>query len=80
MLAVDVLVTEREDELSLCLEVLDDACVGVESRLSADRAPKLLLISIYIDELTALYFEFSHPQSVYRHLPENWKEFQNKLS
>ena len=45
---VAVLATEVADKFDLCLEVLDDACGGVESRLSADRTPKLLLISIYI--------------------------------
>ena len=46
-LVVD-LATGLVDKLDLCLEVLDDDCGGVESRLSADRALKLLLISIYM--------------------------------
>ena len=38
------------DIFSLCLWVWIGDCVGAESRLSADRVVKLLLISIYIDD------------------------------
>jgi hypothetical protein len=48
--------TGLTDKFDLCLEVLEADCGGVESRLSADRALKLLLISIYIDDTNRCIF------------------------
>ena len=55
-LVVVGLATGFTDKFDLCLEVLDADCGGVESRLSADRALKLLLISIYNDDTNRCMF------------------------
>ena len=53
---VAVLGIEVTDRFDLCLEALDDACDGVESRHSDARPRKLLLISIYSDEANRSVF------------------------
>lgn len=55
-LVVVGLATVLTDKFDLCLDDLEADCGGVESRLSADRALKLLLISIYIDSTNRCMF------------------------
>ena len=64
-LVVVDLATGLTDKFDLCLEFLDADCGGVESRLSADRALKLLLISIYIDVSNKIMFLVCSPTSRY---------------